>query len=271
MDDLPGILGGFWWDFGGTWNEQRHRWDLFGDTLSDIDYSCNPVLRVGGAFNWVPMSRRSIYGDDEESRVDVMSDAPGGTRLINLLNGGTGTTANLHALDSFTSTTGDAFIAYKYKGFAIENEWWIRDLTDFKSVPGGGNVIEYTADGKSSGPNLIFPGHDLIDFGSQVEAGYFVIPKKAEVVARFSIIEGESGSVGGPAHGISAADAFSQYHAAYEYAAGFNYYWDREMLKFSTDLGYYQGGNPSITGVSAAGFQAGADGWLLRMQIQLAF
>lgn len=271
MDDLPGVIAGGWWDFGGTWNEQRHRWDLYGDTISDIDYSCNPVLRVGGSINWVPMSRRSIYGDDEESRVYTMSDAPGGTRLINLLNGGTGTTSNLHALDSFTSTTGDFWLAFKYKGFAIENEWWVRDLTDFKSVPAGGNVIEYTADGKSSGPNEIFPHHDIIDFGSQVEGGYYLIPKKFEVISRFSIIEGESGDVAGPAHGIVAADAFSHYHAAYEYGAGFNYYWYREMLKFTTDLNYYQGGNPAVSGVSAAGFQAGADGWLLRMQLQLAF
>jgi hypothetical protein len=271
MDRLPGFNAGFWYDFGGTWNEQRHRWDLWGDGLADVDYSCNPVFRVGGAVDLVPMDRRSIYGDDEQSRVFVLPGAPGGTRLINLLNGGTGATSNLHAIDKFDSYTLDVWASGKYKGFSLENEWWVRDLTDFKTVPAGGNVIEYTADGKSAGANLIFPGHDLIDFGTQIQAGYFVVPKKAEIVARFSIIEGQSGDVGGPAHGISAASAFSHYHAAYEYAGGFNYYFHRQLLKWQTDISYYQGGNPDGTASSPAGFLAGADGWMLRTQIQLAF
>ena len=78
MDDYQGINIGGWYDFGGTWNEARKRYDLFGDTISDIDYSCNPVLRVGGAANLVPMDSRSEYSNDELSRIRVTSPSVGG-------------------------------------------------------------------------------------------------------------------------------------------------------------------------------------------------
>src|SRR5262249_12659904 len=69
MDDLPGINIGGWYDFGGSWNETRKAWDLYGDCISDIDYSCKPVLRVGGALNLVPMDRRSQFDNAEMNRV----------------------------------------------------------------------------------------------------------------------------------------------------------------------------------------------------------
>jgi hypothetical protein len=67
------------------------------------------------------------------------------------------------------------------------------------------------------------------------------------------------------------ANAFSHFKAAYEYSLGFNYYWKRQLLKWQTDVSYYQGGNPAGGGVSPAGFIAGVDGWMVRSQIQLAF
>src|SRR5207245_752490 len=76
MDDLPGFSLGLWWDFGGTWNDARHRWDLYGDSRSDIDYNVNPVVRVGGALNLVPMGRRSEYSTAELNRTRVVPDTP---------------------------------------------------------------------------------------------------------------------------------------------------------------------------------------------------
>ncbi len=110
MDDLPGFNVGGWYDLGGTWNDARKRYDLFGDSISDIDYSCNPVLRVGGAANIVPMDRKSEYDIDELSRIRTSTAAPGGTSLIGLLGGGglgtigtTGASAySLDAVDSYT-------------------------------------------------------------------------------------------------------------------------------------------------------------------------
>jgi hypothetical protein len=280
MDDYPGFNLGFWYDFGGTWNAQKKKYDLFGDCLSDIDYTCCPVLRVGAATNIVPMDRRSLYGDPEQSRVFVAPGGPqGGTRLINLLNGDTTALKGGHAVDDFDSYSYSVFAAGKYKGFSLWNEWYLRDLTGFRTIPAGGGNIIYL---DPKGNNSLFPNHALLDFGSTLQGGYFIVPKKLELVARYSFVRGESGDILGrgtfhtvmvPGVGAVRAydEAFRNFHTANETAIGFNYYFKRQLLKWTTDIGYYDGGNPAGGGQSAAGFIAGSDGWLLRTQLQLAF
>jgi hypothetical protein len=299
MDVLPGFNFGVWYDFGGTWNEQRHRWDLWGDCFDDIDYSCHPVVRIAGAANIVPMDRRSLYGDDEQSRVFVMPAGPGGTRLINLLNGDSPAAATTfrgsHAVDKFNSYTYEAFAGLKWKGFSLTSDWWLRDLNSFKAAPNGGDVILYSySDPKRGTVNALFPDKALLDYGMQLQAGYFLIPKKLEVVARWSYISGDSGDILGDfgvtptqfnvPNGVAGAKgtagvtrvqvnpgAFSHYHEADEYAIGVNYYFKRQLVKWQTDLSLYQGGNPAGGGSSPAGFINGEDGWMLRTQIQVAF
>jgi hypothetical protein len=299
MDQLPGFNLGAWYDFGGNWNEKRHKWDLWGDSFSDIDYSCRPVVRVAGALNLVPMDRRSLYGDDEQSRVFVMPAGPGGTRLINLLNGDSPAAATsfrgAHAVDKFNSYTYEAFAGAKWRGFSLTSDWWIRDLNSFKAAPDGGDVILYSyTDPKKGTVNALFPDKALLDYGMQLQAGYFLIPKKLEVVARWSYISGDSGDILGDSQhptvfnipsgvpGVATSKggltrvqvnpgAFTNFHEADEYTVGFNYYFKRQLLKWSTDFSIYQGGNPAGGGTSPAGFIAGEDGWLLRTQIQLAF
>src|SRR5262249_23588039 len=147
MDDYPGFISGVWYDLGGSWNAEKKGWDLFGDCISDIDYSCHPVARLGGCLNLVPMDRRSLYGDAEQSRFFTMSGGPNGTRLINLLNGD-GAAANptglagSHAVDRFNAYSFNTFLAGKYRGFSVLNEWWVRDLNNFRTTPAGlGNII----------------------------------------------------------------------------------------------------------------------------------
>jgi len=88
MDDMKGLQVGAWYDIGGTWDEARKRWNLFGDGLSDIDYSCNPVARIGFETNLAPMDRRSLFADTQLNRVNVTSPAPGGSSILSVLNGG---------------------------------------------------------------------------------------------------------------------------------------------------------------------------------------
>jgi hypothetical protein len=299
MDQLPGFCAGMWYDFGGNWNEKRHRWDLFGDTFSDIDYSCNPVVRVAGACDIVPQDRRSLYGDDEQSRVFVMPAGPGGTRLINLLNGdGSAAATTLrgaHAVDKFNYYTYEAFIGAKWRGFSITSDWWVRDLNNFKAPPNGNDIITYTyTDPKTKGTvTALFPDKALLDYGTQLQAGYFIVPHKLEVVARWAWIRGDSGDIlgdintpstsfripsgvtGGTARTLTRVQvnpgAFSNFHEANEYAVGVNYFFWRELVKWQTDFSFYTGGNPAGGGSSPAGFIAGEDGWMLRTQIQLAF
>ncbi|HLN32151.1 MAG TPA: hypothetical protein VK395_30760 [Gemmataceae bacterium] len=280
MDDLPGFNVGFWYDFGGTWNNQSKKWDLYGDSWSDYQYSCNPVLRVGGATNLVPFDRRSLYGDDEESRIYVSPGGPqGGTRLINLFDGGTTTTGS-HAVDDFNEYTFETFGSLHYKGFSLTNDWFCHILDEFRTTPNGKGQIIYT-DG--TGSNALLPiGKSLFDYGMVLQAGYFVVPKKWEVVGRWSFISGDSGDLNGngkfttetiagvgPVHVIDGA--FTNFHLASEYAIGVNRYWKGQLLKWSTDFSIYDGGNPAGGGQSPAGFIAGSDGWMLRTQLQIAF
>jgi hypothetical protein len=284
MDNLPGFNTGFWYDLGGSWNEARQRWDLFGDCLADIDYSCKPVIRVGGMTNIVPMNRRSLYGDDEQSRVFVMpGGSQGGTRLINMLSGdgATATPVGAHAVDDFDSYTFETFVAGKYHGFSFLNDWFFRDLNNFETTPNGrGNIIYQD----TTGANALFPrNRGLFDYGMQLQVGYFLVPKKWEVVARWDMIRGESGDINGDGKfknitipGVTGnvrvvENAFHNFHEADEYGIGINYYFKRQLLKWQTDLSYYRGGNPSGGGQSPAGFIAGSDGYLFRTQLQLAF
>jgi hypothetical protein len=285
MDNLPGFITGFWYDFGGSWNEQRKAWDLFGDCLSDIDYSCKPVVRVGGSLNIVPLNRRSLYGDAEQSRFYTMPAGPGGTRLINLLNGDAGTPTGSHAVDMFDAYTYNAFVAGKYRGFSVTNEWWLRNLNNFRSTPNGrGNIVyQDTLGPGGASTNALFPVHGLLDYGTTLQAGYFLVPKRLEVAARWSWIRGESGDINGlgtfravavpgfagPIHVVNGA--FRQFHEANEYTIGVNYFFKRHLLKWQTDFGIYEGGNPAAGGTPIASYIPGSDGYLFRTQLQLIF
>src|SRR6202011_3204678 len=96
--------------------------------------------------NLVPLDRRSLYGDAEQSRYFVVPGGPNGTRLINVLNGGTaalsGGPPGAHGVDEFDAYFCNTFVAAKYHGFSVLNEWWLRDLNHFRTTPaGGGNII----------------------------------------------------------------------------------------------------------------------------------
>jgi hypothetical protein len=301
MDELPGFIAGFWYDLGGNWNAQRKAWDLFGDSLSDIDYSCAPVARLGGCVNLVPMDRRSLYGDGEQSRIFVMPAGPGGTRLINLLNGDGSASATAlkgaHAVDTFDACSWTAFAAAKWHGFSLSNEWWFRDLNGFKAAPNGNDMIFYTyTDPRTKGTvTALFPDKALFDYGMTLQGGYFLIPKKLELVSRWSWISGDSGDLvgdlGGPTQSFRVPSgagtgvtkggfervqvnpgAFTHFHEANEYSVGINYFFWRELVKWQTDFSLYQGGNPVGTaGQSLGTFVGGLDGYGVRTQVQLAF
>ena len=162
MDDLPGFNVGGWYDFGGTWNDARKRWDLYGDSISDIDYSCNPVLRVGGAANIVPDGPQSEYDTDELSRIRTST---AGARRHHAHRAAERRRPRRHRHDRrqrllprrrrFVHLRG--LLGRKWRGFSLYNGYWIRDLDNFRGVreatgpgtaayPGNGinNAILYT-------------------------------------------------------------------------------------------------------------------------------
>jgi hypothetical protein len=288
MDNYPGFITGIWYDFGGTWNPERKAWDLYGDCIADIDYSCSPVVRAGGSVDLVPMNRRSLYGDGEQSRFFTMPGGIGGTRLINLLNGDLTTPNGSHDVDKFDAYTYNVFLAGKYHGFSICNEWWLRDLNNFHTTPNGlGNIIyQDTLGPGGTSKNALFPSNrGLFDYGMSLQAGYFIIPKRLEVAARWSWIRGQSGDINGngtftpimiptaagpmPVHVVDGA--FRNFHEGDEFTVGFNCYWKRQLLKWQTDVGLVKGSNPAGTGTPLTGWIAGTEGYSVRTQIQLAF
>lgn len=281
MMRTPGFIAGFWYDFGGTWDERAKRYQLYGYSASDLEWSPNPVVRVGGAVDIVPGDRASIYGDIEYLRVLAASSAPGGTRMINLLDGAPGTPAGAHSVDKFDYYTSDMWASLHWRGFSLTNEWWLRRLTGFQTNPHGGNQIVYQ-DG--TGANALFPGGNLFDFGTMLQSGYFVVPKKLEIIGRYSTIDGTSGAIDGNGKvlrkvsiaGINGPvdviqNAFRSFHQSNEYAVGFNYFLYGQLVKWSSDFSVYQGGNPAAGGASPSGYLPGVNGWMVRTQIQLAF
>ncbi|MGC4007499.1 MAG: hypothetical protein QM811_32000 [Pirellulales bacterium] len=225
------------------------------------------------------MGRRSLYGDAEQSRFHVTPGAPGGTRVINLLNGDGGTPLGSHAVDAFDAYTYNVFAAGKYRGFSVSTEWWLRNLNHFRTTPNGGGTILYS---DSLGPNgaartALFPsGNGLIDYGMNLAGGYYLIPRKLEVAARWSWVRGNSGDINGDGTfrtvnvaGVTGVQivngAFRNFHDANEYTVGLNYYFRRQLIKWQTDLSFYSGGNPAAAGASVAGWLTGIDGWLLSL------
>jgi hypothetical protein len=299
MDRLPGVTLMAWYDFGGTWDCDRHVWQLYGDCISDIDWSCNPVLRVGGAAYGSWQDRRSLYGNAELNRIRTL---PNGGNVVGVFNGGVpGAGFSIDAVDDYRL---EAFVAGKYRGFSILNDWFVRELNNFRGqhVAAASRLNEpilYSVNNQGAGFSTtasgILPSNKAIyDFGQQLQAGYFLIPKKLEVAARWSWIAGESGNIRGngtfstlsnaqaaaiglPTTVAGTAVTYRRYNGAFdnfavanEYTVGVNYYWRRQNLKWQTDVGYYEN-NPAAGGASASGFTAGVNGYLLRTQIQLWF
>ncbi len=317
QDNLPGANVGFWYDFGGTWDEKEGKWKLFGNSLSDIDWSEHPVLRVGGTANIVPMNRRSQYTSAELDFYKAATGAPGGSNIDSILGGGgLGTGGNYasvasgnspFAVDAFDAYTFDFYYAAKYQGFSFYNEWWVRDINHFrgeKNIAGGNSYpILYTTNTPTGATAAaLFNKGSLIDLGTTLQSGYFVIPHKLELAVRYSAIFGDSGDINGngtyktvsatslglktaaavggvqPANTLPVgtnvrvvSGAFSHNHLSQEIAVGTNWFFYGERVKWQTDVGLYTGGNPASNGQSPAGYLPGVDGFMVRTQVQFSF
>ncbi len=134
---------------------------------------------------------------------------------------------------------GGVDFAMKYRGWAISTEWFFRSIQDL------------TADG----PIVI---NQIDDHGYRCDVGVFVVPQRLDVWSRVSHVSGPFGD-------------------AYEYAAGFNYYWgshrtdgklDDRVNKFTFDVTSLDG---SPTSSTPADLLAGDDGVLFRTQMQFTF
>ncbi len=100
------------------------------------------------------------------------------------------------------SIIGNVDLGMRYRGFTWDSEYYIRS-NDPESNDGGDTV---TSD------------------GFYTQAGYFVLPKKLELAARYSLLDPDN----------DLPDDFQK-----EYAAGINYYFRQHRSKIQTDFGHY--------------------------------
>ena len=123
---------------------------------------------------------------------------------------------------------------FRYQGWSLSTEYYFRSLTSISGafVP------------------------DLFDHGFMMQSGYFIIPKKLELISRWSRIVGDSGTLG------------VRNQSADEVAGGVAWYIKGSNLKFVFDLSRVNG---TPLNDSALGYSPGDDGLLYRTQFQFSF
>ncbi len=123
---------------------------------------------------------------------------------------------------------------FKYRGLSFHSEYYWRHIFNFAGAP--------------------VP--DLFDHGFFVQSGYFIVPEKFELAARWSRIVGDSGTLG----------ATTQ--SADEITAGCTWYFNGNNAKLTFDATHINGA--PLTD-SRLNLLAGDIGWLYRTQLQLRF
>ncbi|XZE18211.1 porin [Pirellulaceae bacterium SH449] len=193
--------------------------DFGSDGEPDLDWRSSPVWRLGAGLALTSVDRT---GQAEFLRQRVVSS---GDRISNLLPESVSQyDIRLFTLDSH----------WKYRGWSVILEHHWRTLSSFR----GGNIPS------------------LIDRGIVVQTGYFIVPEKFELLARWSAISGDSGTLGG------------RNEHTKEIAGGFAWYIRGHDLKFNLDVARIDGvpvNSPRLN------LLPGDYGWLMRTQFQFAF
>ena len=201
----------------------RASMDLFSefgnDGEPDLGWHPYPALRLGGGMAFTTVDRE---GPSEFTRQRVVKS---GERLSNLLP------AAISAYDIWLVTI-DAH--WKHRGWSLIAEHHWRHIADFR----GGTIPS------------------LLDQGLVLQTGYFVLPERLELLARWSRIVGDSGTLG----------VQNQY--TNEIATGLAWYIRRHDVKFNWDVSWIDGvpvNSPRLN------LLPGDEGWLMRTQFQFAF
>ncbi|MEZ6038041.1 MAG: porin [Planctomycetota bacterium] len=133
--------------------------------------------------------------------------------------------------DSYNFKLGAADAALKFQGLAINCEAYWREV-DAIRTPGNVNARR-----------------SYFDWGGYCDVGYMLLPKCLEVVGRVSTVQG--------------------FNDSWEYAGGINWYVNGgHTNKLSFDATKLDG---SPVSNSSPNFRIGDDGWLVRLQWQIAF
>lgn len=189
--------------------------------LSDFEWHEQIATRVGCGFATSSISRR---GRTEFSELTVVDS---GLPLGNILP---------HSVDQYTTYQYCMDGSLKYRGWSATLEYYFRYINQFE---GGHSSI---------------PG--LFDQGFWLQFGRFIVPERVELIARWSRVQGDSGTLG------------LRNQSADEVAGAFAWYSRRQNAKLVCDLTHINGAPIES---SALDMQPGDNGWFFRMQLQYAF
>ena len=184
--------------------------------LTSHDYL---AMRVGSGFAY---TRADAEGVREFRRQRVVDS---GAILASILPAG------VTAYDIFFYA---ADMNFKYQGLSFHSEYYFRALNNFAGAP--------------------VPG--LFDHGFLLQTGYFIFPETLELAARWSRINGDSGTLG------------VTNQSADEVAAAIIWYIRGHNAKLTFDATYLNG---APLRDSALNILPGDAGWLFRTQLQLRF
>ena len=188
-------------------------------TLADFDWHDSLATRVGAGYAGTTIDRN---GPTEFNMIRVVDS---GARLGNLLPA---------SVDEYNVNTFCLDASCKYRGWSVTSEYYFRNVSGFC----GGDL----------------PG--LFDHGFWLEVGKFVVPRKLELLSRWSRVVGTSGTLG------------LEDQSADEIAGGFAWYFRDQNAKLTVDATWLDG---APINSSALDISPGAIGWLVRTQIQFAF
>ncbi len=187
--------------------------------LADFEWHDELATRIGAAWADSIINRSGLNEFDSIRVVDT------GQELSSILPLG---------VDQYTVNLFSINHSCKWRGWSQTLEYYFRYINDFE-----GAAI----------PNLF-------DHGFWFQLGKFVLPEKLELLARWSRVEGNSGTLG-------VANESSE-----EIAGGFAWYFHKQNAKLTSDVTYLNGApiNSATLGISP-----GDIGWLFRTQFQFAF
>jgi hypothetical protein len=189
------------------------------DDLADYEYHLQPATRIGAAVATTTINRS---GSTEFNALRVVDS---GQELSSLLPG---------SVDQYDVLLFAVDASVKYMGWSFTSEYYFRNIYDFE----GGSIPA------------------LFDFGFWLQSGYFVIPQKLELLARWSYVVGESGTLGA---GLQAAN---------DKAIGLAWYLRHQHAKVTIDLTHLDG---APIDSQALNIFPGDRGWLVRSQLQFSF
>jgi hypothetical protein len=188
-------------------------------SLADFEWHERLAMRTGVGFAASTINRS---GSTEFSRLRVVDS---GLQLSSILP---------NSVQAYSVSFFSVDASWKYRGWSSTLEYYFRTVDDFR----GGAVP------------------DLFDHGFWFQLGKFVVPDKLQLIARWSRVQGDSGTLG------------DVDQSADEVAGALAWYFRENHAKIVIDLTHVDG---APINSSALDMVPGNRGWLWRSQIQFSF